>query len=106
MSDKKVSPLKMAHFRFALIAPVIQGLYPDASEAAYYRRVTKEPILRPDGTTYHYSPDTLERWVGIYRKKGMDGLLSSERKDKGTSRSLDADSIAEILRLKGKVSPY
>jgi len=102
MSDKKVSPLKMAHFRFALIAPVIQGLYPDASEAAYYRRVTKEPILRPDGTTYHYSPDTLERWVGIYRKKGMDGLLSSERKDKGTSRSLDADSIAEILRLKEK----
>ena len=45
----KPEPLKIAHFRFALIAPVIQGLYPDASEAAYYRRVTQDPILRPDG---------------------------------------------------------
>ena len=43
----KPEPLKIAHFRFALIAPVIQGLYPDASEAAYYRRVTQDPILRP-----------------------------------------------------------
>ena len=56
-----IDPLKMAHFRFALIAPVIQGLYPDASEAAYYRRVTAEPIIRPDGTPYKYAPDTLER---------------------------------------------
>ena len=37
-----IEPLKIAHFRFALIAPVIQGLFPDASEAAYYRRVTQE----------------------------------------------------------------
>ena len=69
----KPEPLKIAHFRFALIAPVIQGLYPDASEAAYYRRVTQDPILRPDGVSYKYSPDTLERWTGLYRKKGMDG---------------------------------
>ena len=55
----KPEPLKIAHFRFALIAPVIQGLYPDASEAAYYRRVTQDPILRPDGVSYKYSPDTL-----------------------------------------------
>ena len=30
---KPVSPLETAHFKFALIAPVIQGLYPDQSEA-------------------------------------------------------------------------
>ena len=27
---------EVAQFRFALIAPVIQGLYPDASATAYY----------------------------------------------------------------------
>ena len=70
-----IEPLKIAHFRFALIAPVIQGLFPDASEAAYYRRVTQEPIIRPDGTPYKYSPDTLERWTGIYRKKGSVRFL-------------------------------
>ncbi len=98
--SNKIEPLKVAHFRFALIAPVIQGLYPDVSEAAYYRRVTKEPIIRPDGTPYKYSPDTLERWTGLYRKKGMDGLIPGYRKDKGISRSLSADAINEIYRLR------
>lgn len=100
--SNKVEPLKVAHFRFALIAPVIQGLYPDASEAAYYRRVTKDPILRPDGTSFQYSPDTLERWTGLYRKKGMDGLIPGFRKDKGISRTLSADAINEIYRLREK----
>ena len=98
----KPEPLKIAHFRFALIAPVIQGLYPDASEAAYYRRVTQDPILRPDGVSYKYSPDTLERWTGLYRKKGMDGLIPGFRKDKGVSRALSADAINEIYRLREK----
>lgn len=31
---------EVAQFRFALIAPVIQGLYPDASATAYYKGVT------------------------------------------------------------------
>lgn len=31
---------EVAQFRFALIAPVIQGLFPDASATAYYKRVT------------------------------------------------------------------
>ena len=103
MSKKKtVSPLEMAHFRFALIAPVIQGLYPDASEAAYYRRVTEEPITRPDGSAYKYSPDTLERWTGLYRKHGMDALIPSARSDKGVSRALSAEAIDEIYRLREK----
>lgn len=29
-----------AQFRFALIAPVIQDLFPDVSKTAYYKRVT------------------------------------------------------------------
>ena len=99
---KSVSPLETAHFRFALIAPVIQGLYPDESEAAYYRRVTKEPLLRPDGTTYQYSPDTLERWTGLYRKHGMDALIPGTRSDKGVSRALSPDAVEEIYRLREK----
>ena len=33
----------IAQFRFAIIAPVVQGLYPDASATAYYKRVTQNP---------------------------------------------------------------
>ncbi len=42
---------EVAQFRFALIAPVIQGLYPDASATAYYKRVTASPLTLPDGST-------------------------------------------------------
>ena len=97
-----VSPVEVAHFRFGLIAPVIQGTFSDASEAAYFRRVTESPIRRPDGTDYKYSPDTLERWVSLYRKHGMDGLTPNTRKDKGISRSLDAETIDGIYRLIAK----
>ncbi len=46
----------MAQFRLALIAPVIHGLYPDASRNAYYQRVTEKPLTLPDGSVFQYSP--------------------------------------------------
>ena len=97
-----IPPLDLAHFRFSLIAPVIQGLYEDKSEAAYYRRITKDPLRLPDGSFKKFSPSTLESWTTIYRKQGMDGLIPSPRCDKGTSRTIDADAAAEILRLREK----
>ena len=48
--------VQIAQFRFALIAPVIQGLFPDESRAEYYRRVTEKPLTLPDGTTVEYKP--------------------------------------------------
>ena len=62
MSTSKInaSPMEIACFRFGLIAPVIQGTYSDASESAYYRRITSEPIALPGGGSRIYSPDTLE----------------------------------------------
>ncbi len=41
----------IAQFKFAIIAPVIQELYPDASRTAYYERITEKPLTLPDGTT-------------------------------------------------------
>lgn len=52
----------MAQFRFALIAPVIHGLYPDASRNAYYQRVTANPLTLPDGSVCQYSPKTISKW--------------------------------------------
>lgn len=102
MSERKPSALEVAHFRFALIAPVIQGLFPDASAAAYYRRIAMQPVTRPDGSIYTYSPETLERWTALYRRYGMDGLVPADRSDKGMSRALDADAIRQIYSLREK----
>lgn len=102
MSKPTMTPLDMAHFKFGLIAPIIQNRFPDASAMAYYRRVTEKPIERPDGTFYKYNPGTLQKWVVYYKALGMDGLIPKSRADKGTSRKLDDVAIEEILRLRDK----
>jgi transposase InsO family protein len=91
---------EIAQFRFALIAPVIQGLFPDASETAYYKRVTEKPFTLPDGTSVSYSYKTLEKWKSLYKNGGLDALMPNARSDKGVSRTLGDEAIAEIYRLK------
>ena len=93
---------ELAYFRFALIAPVIQGTFSDASAAAYCRRVTENPISRPDGTTFQYQETTLERWINLYRAGGMDALMTRPRSDKGSVRCISDECALEIHRLKEK----
>ena len=85
---------EVAQFRFALIAPVIQGLYPDASATAYYKRVTASPLTLPDGSTVTYSYKTLEKWKSQYSIGGLDALMPGTRSDKGIPRALNEDAIA------------
>jgi len=91
---------EMAQFRFALIAPVIQGLITEPSNTAYYKRVTENPITFPNGITKNLSYKTLEKWVSEYRRGGIDALMPSERSDKGSTRVLPDTAIEEIFRLK------
>lgn len=91
---------EVAQFRFALIAPVIQGLYPDASATAYYKRVTASPLTLPDDSTVTYSYKTLEKWKSQYSIGGLDALMPGTRSDKGIPRALNEDAIAEIYRIK------
>ena len=67
---------EVAQFRFALIAPVVQGLYPDASATAYYKRVTASPLTLPDGSTVTYSYKTLQHQllIGILHSAEPGGL--------------------------------
>jgi len=92
--------MDIAHFRFALIAPVIQGTFFEPSAAAYYRKVTEKPLILPDGSTFLYNPKTLEKWTEYYNKHGMDGLMPKIRSDKGSSRALPDTAIEEIFHLK------
>ena len=92
--------VQIAQFRFALIAPVIQNLFPDASKAEYYRRVTEKPLIMPDGSAVTYSPKTIEKWVSVYNREGFDGLMPKERSDKGSTRVLSDTAIERIYQLK------
>ena len=90
----------IAQFRFALIAPVVQGLFTDASATAYYKRITKDPFTLPDGSVVRYSYKTLEKWKSMYSTGGLDALLPNVRSDKGIPRALNDEAICEIYRLK------
>ena len=85
---------EVAQFRFALIAPVIQGLYPDASATAYYKRVTASPLTLPDCSTVTYSYKTLEKCKSQYSIGGLDALMTATLSDKGIPRALNEDAIA------------
>jgi transposase InsO family protein len=104
MNSKEIyeERLKLAHFKFALIAPAVQGIYPDASKAAYYKRVCENPLMMPDGKERTFKPKTVEGWERMYREGGMDALVRSTRRDKGKTRVLSDECIFEIYRLKEK----
>lgn len=102
MTKSNLAPIDIAHFRFALIAPVIQHTYSEPSASAYYRRVTSTPLTLPDGSVFHYQPTTLEKWVEYYKKGGIDALMPKARSDKGSTRTLTDTAIEEIYRLKQK----
>lgn len=92
---------EIAQFRFGLIAPVIQGTYPDDSAAKYYKRIAgTSSVTLPNGEPMKYSWKTLEKWVSNYKRYGFDALMPSERKDKGNARALSDTAIERIYSLK------
>ena len=93
---------QVAQFRFAVIAPVIQGFYSDASQTAYFKRLAEKEMKLPDGTCIKYSHKTFESWLRQYRIRGLEGLMPKERADKGRSRALPDEAKAEIFNLKEK----
>lgn len=94
------SSQNIAIFKFSLIAPVIQGTLSEPSAMAYYRRVTEEPLTRPDGSQFHYNPKTLEKWAEQYKKGGLEALVPKERSDKGSVRVIPEEAAAQIFRIK------
>ena len=92
--------MEIARMRFGMIAPVIQETYPDASASAYCRRVSQTPQKLPDGRTVQYKAKTLEKWVSLYRKGGMDALVPKTRCDRGGSRVIPPEAEQEIRRLR------
>ena len=95
-------PYQMAQFKFGLIAPLVQKIYPDATASAYCKRVAELPLTLPDGTERKYNPKTIQRWYEYYVEGGLDALIKQPRKDKGLTRALSPDAIARIYEIRGQ----
>ena len=100
-NDKAYSEaVDMAHLRFAVIAPALQGLFSEPSKTAYYKKVAEKPLELPNGKEMIFNYNTFAKWEHQYKKNGMDGLMPRGRSDAGSSRVLPDTAIAEIYRLK------
>lgn len=92
--------VKIAHLRFAVIAPAIQGLFTEPTKTAYYKKVAEKSLKMPDGNEVILNYNTFEKWEAKYKRDGMDGLMPRIRSDAGLSRALPDTAIAEIFKLK------
>lgn len=92
----------MAMLRFSLISPCLNGTYPQASKAAYYRDVSQRPVTLPDGEVRYFNPNTLNTWECRYRRGGFDALMQKQRADVGSSRKIDDDVAAAIRAIRSK----
>ena len=99
MSHKNLDPIEYAQFKFAFIAPLIQNLYTDESELAYYKRVAAQPLTLPNGEVRLFKPDTIGKWAWLYRKGGLDSLIRSVRTNTGSCKSLDSAAIEHLYEL-------
>jgi len=100
-NDKSYSEdVKIAHMRFAAIAPVIQGLFTEPTKTAHYKKIAEKPFKMPNGKEVFFNYNTFEKWESCYRRNGMDGLMPNSRSDAGMSRALSDTAITEIFRLK------
>lgn len=102
MDAKEKRRVELAEYKFGLIAPAVNGTYPDASMAEYFRRVSAEPVGLPDGTRVRLKPSTLASWRRRYLKLGFEGLMPKGRSDLGTSRRIDADLGADIQAMRSE----
>ena len=77
--------------KFEIIAPLIS----DGLEAAQKRRLRNE-IMEKHGI----SARTLRRYLQKYGEKGYDGLVKAPRSDKGQSKAISEEALAQAIELR------
>jgi transposase InsO family protein len=87
---------KVALFRYALIAPILNETYTQATAKEYLASVCSKIYDVPYYGKREFSPNTLKTWLLYYRKHGIDGLKPLKRSDKGNTRVL-SDAAREYI---------
>lgn len=81
--------------KFSIIGPVLNGQV--SSNAEYFRQVADKGIDMPYYGMRNYTVKTLENWLYLYHKYGLDGLIRNYRSDKGKHRKISAELGEEII---------
>ena len=76
-----------AVFRCSLLSPLLLGEIPEAEREAYFRTLSQEERLLPNGQRKRISARTLRRWWKRLREEGVEGTFRRPRNDRGRPRA-------------------
>lgn len=100
MDDKTRNAIGLK--KFSIIGPVLNGQV--SSNTEYFRQVADKAIDMPYYGMRNYTVKTLETWLYLYHKYGLDGLIRNYRSDKGKHRKISDELGVEIISRR-KVQP-
>ena len=72
-----------AVFRCQLLAPVLLGEVSASQRGAYFRKLSEQEHLLPNGTRKKLSQRTLRRWWKRLREGGVEATQRKRRSDRG-----------------------
>jgi putative transposase len=90
-----------AQFRFSVIAPLVCRRFENEEQKRALRNELLEQIyVTPDGQEKRIHKRTMQQWLWLYNKHGLEGLLDSRRSTRGSCRAISAAILdrAESLR--------
>jgi transposase InsO family protein len=90
----------VALFRLAVLGDLVHTELGRGALRRALARKSQEHWLLPDGKTRRLSAKTIQSWLYTYRKRGFDGLMPRERKDRGSSRSIPLEVQTLVLDMK------
>jgi putative transposase len=93
---------EIAVFRFGVIADLVGRKLARGEKERILREKSSSRWDIPFSTRSHISRTTILSWARAYEKGGrrLESLYPDERKDKGRSRVMDEEAIAELIHLK------
>ncbi len=90
----------VALFRFAVLGDLVQTELRRGELRRALDQKAAQDWIDPAGTSRRLAAKTIQSWLYAYRKRGFEGLMPGERKDKGFSRSIPSKTQALILDMK------
>jgi putative transposase len=96
---------QVALHRWAAFAEAANGKLTARERGALVRQIAARAHAHPDGSSRSYSRGTIDRWLRVWRKGGLDALRPAGRSDTGIVRAhpeLFAEASALRLELPGR----
>jgi transposase InsO family protein len=95
---------RIALWRYEVIAPLLLVRGPRGSLSQAIQQLTERSFEHPLRGPVHLGYGTLEEWLYLYKRDGLDGLAPVGRNDRGKSRSVD-DTLAEGIEALARDRP-